>query len=174
MKRNYFYLLLALLFFFCFGEEISWGQRIFHVKTPDYISEVNAQQEINIHNLNVFHGRDEANQRKSGIEVWYSLARIFSLFWFTYCFLIPLIYRYIRKASVFLNWLALPIPSIWLGILMIVNYGFPKAIENNHSYWINRAATEIKEANLALLFLAVIWILYWNDRHKLRQNSVST
>ena len=33
-KRNLYFGLLAILFFVCFGEEISWGQRIFEWQTP--------------------------------------------------------------------------------------------------------------------------------------------
>ncbi len=40
-----------IIFFFCRGEEISWGQRIFGIKTPKYFEEHNAQDEMNIHNL---------------------------------------------------------------------------------------------------------------------------
>ena len=40
-------LLLAL-------EEISWGQRIFDIATPDFIKQVNIQHEITLHNLSYF------------------------------------------------------------------------------------------------------------------------
>ena len=33
------------------GEEISWGQSFFHWQTPDVISEINDQQETNLHNM---------------------------------------------------------------------------------------------------------------------------
>lgn len=42
------------LFFFGFGEEISWGQRIYGLETPASIAAVNEQQELNIHNLSLF------------------------------------------------------------------------------------------------------------------------
>ncbi len=42
---------LAFLFFFAAGEEISWGQRIFNIASSDYFLEKNLQQEINLHNL---------------------------------------------------------------------------------------------------------------------------
>lgn len=42
--------IFAFLFFACFGEEISWGQRIFDLKTPESLEKVNIQGEINIHN----------------------------------------------------------------------------------------------------------------------------
>src|SRR5262245_35516813 len=48
-RRNYFFLLLALMLFFGGGEEISWGQRILHFKTPQEITQINKQHEFNIH-----------------------------------------------------------------------------------------------------------------------------
>ncbi len=42
---------LGLFLFFAAGEEISWGQRIFGISTPEYFKENNAQQETNLHNL---------------------------------------------------------------------------------------------------------------------------
>ncbi len=43
--------LLGLLLFFAAGEEISWGQRIFGIASPEWFSTHNAQEEINVHNL---------------------------------------------------------------------------------------------------------------------------
>lgn len=45
-------LLLALLFFIGAGEEISWGQHWFGFETPAVVKSVNAQKELNIHNIN--------------------------------------------------------------------------------------------------------------------------
>ncbi len=42
----------GLLFLFAAGEEVSWGQRMFSVSTPDYWRDINAQNEMNIHNVN--------------------------------------------------------------------------------------------------------------------------
>ena len=44
-------LALGLFLFFAAGEEISWGQRIFGIETPEYFQQHNAQQETNLHNL---------------------------------------------------------------------------------------------------------------------------
>jgi hypothetical protein len=44
--------LWAILCFLCFGEEISWGQRIFHFSIQS-IQHISAQHEFNIHNLSV-------------------------------------------------------------------------------------------------------------------------
>ena len=54
-KKNIF--LYYFLFIFClglvyfFGEEISWGQHIFHWTSPDIFIEINNQNETNLHNI---------------------------------------------------------------------------------------------------------------------------
>jgi hypothetical protein len=45
------YAVLTLGFFLIAGEEISWGQRIFQVQSPEFFLQHNLQQEINIHNF---------------------------------------------------------------------------------------------------------------------------
>lgn len=45
------HLLLALLFFYGAGEEISWGQRLFGFGTPEVFDEYNLQGETNLHNF---------------------------------------------------------------------------------------------------------------------------
>lgn len=42
---------LAILFIFAAGEEISWGQRIFGVESSEFFKDNNAQKEMNLHNL---------------------------------------------------------------------------------------------------------------------------
>ncbi len=49
--KNLFFLLFSLALFFLFMEEISWGQRIFDLPTPDIFQQTNAQKEINLHNF---------------------------------------------------------------------------------------------------------------------------
>lgn len=47
---------IAVALFFIAGDEISWGQRIFHLATPSSLSAINTQQEITVHNLNFIGG----------------------------------------------------------------------------------------------------------------------
>ena len=49
-RRKYAHLILALGFLLCFGEEISWGQRIFNFSTPELTKLYNTQGEFNLHN----------------------------------------------------------------------------------------------------------------------------
>ena len=52
-KQQYriFFLLLAMASFYTFMEEVSWGQRIFTIDTPEFFQKHNYQNELNIHNL---------------------------------------------------------------------------------------------------------------------------
>ncbi len=52
--RFYLFLLLSIGLFFIAFEEISWGQRLIGIDTPELIAEINLQKEINIHNLSFF------------------------------------------------------------------------------------------------------------------------
>ena len=45
------YALIAAFMFVCAGEEISWGQRIFHLETPELLQKINVQNEITLHNI---------------------------------------------------------------------------------------------------------------------------
>lgn len=42
--------LLATIFFLVAMEEISWGQKLFELPTPEFIAKHNTQQEFNLHN----------------------------------------------------------------------------------------------------------------------------
>ncbi len=42
----------GLAFFWASGEEISWGQHMFGTVTPEWLAEVNGQNETNLHNIN--------------------------------------------------------------------------------------------------------------------------
>lgn len=50
-KFRLFFGLLALACFYVSGEEISWGQRLFDVPTPDFFDQHNLQGETNLHNF---------------------------------------------------------------------------------------------------------------------------
>ena len=46
-----FYLVCAIVFFLVAGEEISWGQRVLDIQTPEALAALNYQQETNLHNF---------------------------------------------------------------------------------------------------------------------------
>jgi len=50
------FLILAIGCFFVAGEEISWGQRLFNIDTPEQLAEINIQDELTIHNIGSIFG----------------------------------------------------------------------------------------------------------------------
>jgi len=48
---RWFFAVLALALFYTVMEEISWGQRIFDIKSPDFFKDNNLQRETNLHNM---------------------------------------------------------------------------------------------------------------------------
>lgn len=159
-NRNVFFLLLGCLFFFAFGEEISWGQRIFGIETPEVLKEINAQDELNIHNIQIFHGKDAEGQSKGFLARMTNIDRLFSIFWFTYCFLVPSVYKKSLRAADFLNRLALPIVPLSIGSFFVLNYLVSKIIE-----WNLRSVVEIKESIFAFLFVVVAFWFIFNYRN---------
>ena len=147
-SKNIFFLLLGLLFFAAFGEEISWGQRLLGFATPESVAELNRKDEFNVHNLGVFEG-------ESAIL---NLARVFSLFWFTYCVVIPtgaLLRPDIRE---WLRRVNLPLVPLWLGLAFPLNYGASKVLERVSSAEgavYASLVVEVKESLFGFLFLAV-------------------
>jgi len=51
LVNGFILLILTALMMFISLEEISWGQRIFGLSTPDWFQQHNTQREINVHNL---------------------------------------------------------------------------------------------------------------------------
>lgn len=155
LKGNVFFLLLGLAFFFVGMEEISWGQRIIGFKTPEAMVEANVQREFNFHNLEIFHGETEAGERKSFWALMLNMDRLFSLFWLSFCCLIPLMHRYSAYARNLLGAFGMPIISLSIGALFFLNYVFSKILERFPGGDIHHAVVEIKETNIAILFVAV-------------------
>lgn len=54
------YLLLSTGLLLIFLEEISWGQRLFGITTPDFFAEHNFQKEISLHNLDLLQFRHDS------------------------------------------------------------------------------------------------------------------
>jgi hypothetical protein len=84
--------LWALLCFVFFGEETSWLQHMLHYETPPWMAHENMRGELNLHNLEVFHGGEVI-----GAEFhWWSLLKaqhLFNLGFVTYLFGLPLLAR---------------------------------------------------------------------------------
>jgi len=111
---------LAVLFFVAAGEEISWGQRIFNIETPESIKQVNVQDELTIHNLDFFQG-ENATLDFSQLQTLFSLA---------FVFLLPLGALVIQRLLKFDLRAIVPIVPIQVGLLALLNYVIQKILRN--------------------------------------------
>ena len=153
-RKNIFYLLLSLFFLLAFLEEISWGQRIFGIETPTAIAKVNRQKEINIHNLEWFHGRDKSGNRKLFLQLLLNGDRLFSIFWFVYCVCIPLLEKYNQRMKKVFAKIRLPVIPLQYAFLFPLNYVASKALEAIYPIY-EHGIVETKETVLAILFVCV-------------------
>ncbi|MBL0702334.1 MAG: hypothetical protein JJV91_02510 [Desulfosarcina sp.] len=123
--KKFFLCLLfsGLIFLFGAGEEISWGQRIFHIETPEFFKKHNAQQEMNLHNLVIsfssWSGDNKDTQlnknppKKKKIKINKIVFGAFLAVCIVFYFLIlPILYRKKKEVRDFTNTFALPIPKI--------------------------------------------------------------
>ena len=155
-RKNIFYLLLSLLFLLAFLEEISWGQRIFGIETPTVIAKVNRQKEINIHNLEWFHGHDKSGNRKRFLMLFLNGDRLFSIFWFVYCVCIPLLEKYNQRMKKVFAKIRLPVIPLQYAFLFPLNYVASKALEAIYPIPIyEHGIVETKETVSAILFVCV-------------------
>lgn len=102
---------LALVSFFVAGEEISWGQRLIGLTTPEGLAQVNVQNEFNLHNIDGFH----QNVRALGL-----------LFVLVTCYAIPIAYRLWAQARAQADRLQLPVfplfaaPTVTMAVAYMV------------------------------------------------------
>jgi len=94
-KKAFLTLLLAAFFFVCGGEEISWGQRIFSITTPESLKSINVQDEITLHNI-------------GSISVF---SNIFFLISISFFFVLPWLAKKHQHLLFVLHFLRLPLPN---------------------------------------------------------------
>lgn len=166
LRKNVFYLLLGLLFFFIAGEEISWGQRIFGIETPEAIESSNIQKEMNLHNLKIFNSVDEQNVKRPWYDI-FSMSRLFRVFWFLFCIAVPFLDKYSAFVHGLRQRLNVPLVPLSIGVLLLVNYVLSKVMERVVSDVIR--FVEIEEFNHSLFFAVIaIWLYRSNKESELK------
>lgn len=103
--------ILGLVFIFGAGEEISWGQRIFDIASPEFFVKNNSQQETNFHNLIL-----------SGVKINKLLfGLLLGIFVGLYLLVLPLLYKKYERVRDFVNSFAIPVPRpIHIGLFIFV------------------------------------------------------
>jgi hypothetical protein len=131
--------MLGLFLFFAAGEEISWGQRIFGLATPEYFQKNNAQQETNLHNLVV--GGVKINKLVFSV-ILTAVLGIFLL-------VLPWLYQKSRAVQRFIDRSAVPVPQWYQVIAFLLVFGLASLIPHEKN-------AEVLECGAALLFFLVV------------------
>ncbi len=156
-QRNFVFCLLGIFCFMACGEEISWGQRILKLQTPEYLKKINRQDEINLHNI-VFLQSQNAEDKKD-IPIWARMlttTKFFQAFWFGYCVLLPLASRFDRRIFHYIKNVNVPLVPIGLGAVFMANYLISEIIPfvyNTGGNPMDHYLVETKEYNFGILFM---------------------
>ncbi|MCU0289227.1 MAG: hypothetical protein MUF15_22880 [Acidobacteria bacterium] len=132
-------LVMALVFIFGMGEELSWGQRIFNYSSNNFFTEHNTQQEVNVHNLQF--GKVRLN------KIIFSL--LLSILFCFYLFVLPILYRLLKKIKQWVDDLAVPVPRNY----QLIAYGalfIAIGVIHDSRKW------ELLEMGSTMLFLVIL------------------
>jgi hypothetical protein len=139
-------LALALLLFAFAGEEISWGQRLLGLETPESLRSTNVQNETNLHNLDL-------------LQNTLSVDRLFQLFWIGLGVAVPVVAALSSRARRTLDRL-LPIFPLSVALLFVFSQVMELAFQGllgggsdmyHSTYPIGSSTVEILESNVGLL-----------------------
>ncbi len=155
-KNKYWWVLNVLIIlgaFFGFGEEVSWGQRIFSIESGEFFKQQNLQAETNLHNL-------EINGVNINKLIFSQLMVVVFGFYFV---LSQLVYRKLSFFKNLVDLFGVPIPKIKHTVLMLACTGFILIIPEQRIW-------ELWEAIFVTLLL-LVFIEPYNENDKLLVSS---
>ena len=108
-KHSYFFICFALLCLWSALEEISWGQRILSISSPEFFLTHSDQQEINMHNV---------------VQKWFPFLKakyIAGIVLFIYGVCLPMYFSFSMSGvkEKISNYIVVPTPALMLGFLIV-------------------------------------------------------
>ena len=163
--KNLFLLGLVILLIFGAGEELSWGQKIFHFSTPKSIKEVNVQKEFNIHNLEIFNDRNLKKIKKTGFQRLLEINFLFRIFCLVFLVCVPLYFFHIKARILTNRKIQMPVPPVTIGIFFflswVISYGLKYYIlPGGKIRYYYRTTGEIFEFTTAYIYFLVSLYFY--------------
>ncbi len=165
--RNWWFLGLFLLLFVGAGEEISWGQRLLGIDTPEDLKKLNVQGEITLHNLEIFNRENFDKSVKSGWEKALTINTLYRFFILCFGVILPVIVMFPSRIRGFVQSLQIPVPRFSIGIFFLVAW---MAFRCMNAYFLTTkeffAAEEIFESLTAWvwLFIGIDFWGAWGER----------
>ncbi len=148
--------LLGLFFIFVGGEEISWGQRLLGIETPEAIRQANVQGEMTLHNLSIFDRGGAILNQHTALNAFVLLMGI----------LLPLAHwklGWVRKIADKFNFPVIPLACVMWFFLGLLN---GQTIAKMDPHW---AHAEVKELvfSVGFFLFGVSWFRHGRgDRGK--------
>lgn len=158
-ERNKYWIILNILIvlgaFFGFGEEISWGQRIFSIESGDYFIQNNLQGETNLHNLEI--GGVNINKLifSQGLVIVFGFYFVLSLF----------LYKRWERFKSLVDLFGVQLPRLRHSILLFA-CTVPILIVPEQRIW------ELWEA-IFVIILLMVFIDPWNEKEGLLKKHFS-
>jgi len=130
---------LGLLLFMVSGEEISWGQRIFGIKSSAFFVKNNTQHEMNFHNLVL----DGVKVNK----VVFSIGLIAALF--VYLGIVPIVYQKSLPIKKFIDRSGVPVARVYQVIAFLLLFILTSLLRHEKN-------SEMLECGAASLFFLIV------------------
>ena len=165
--KNWFFIVLATLMFFGAGEEISWGQRILGLSTPDVLNRINVQGELTLHNIEALNSHYFDGTQKTGLAKLFTINTLYKIFCVVYAVLLPIASLTIQPVASLSRKLRLPIPPLAIGAFFLINLlgtnvvSFLLPANEAFQYYDTRA--EIAECASAFIFLVLSFYFSSNN-----------
>jgi len=147
----------CLICLFSLGEEISWGQRILDIKTPEYIAKHSRQSEINFHNLYILSGGSTWKRFfETGELSIYQIVDLQNIFrlGFVFFFLVLPILCINKKIYDFVMRIGYYRPTLFFLLNIWIVMIFSALICTNASHHMHHQLQEVREMCYAL-FIAI-------------------
>jgi len=135
------WLFMGALFLFGAMEEISWGQRILGIQSPEWFLKHNRQGETNIHNLVIY-----------GVKLnKLVFGSILGIFVAIYMLAMPLLYRLNKRYKDFNNRWGIPVPQNYQILLFIIIN-----IILQYHLGLAKKVSELRELSNCFFFLLIL------------------
>jgi hypothetical protein len=159
-NHNVWYLLLSIFLFMGFGEEISWGQRIFGFSTPEVVDKLNVQHEFNIHNLEPVNPFGFDHVWKTDWRRFFTINTMFRAVCFLYGIVFPLGFMYSGTLRTIIEKTRLPLPPFSFGVFFLIIWVLMRIVSaytpsGNYFFPWRDANEEISECCTSLVWLAI-------------------
>ena len=145
------------------------------METPEALKSINYQEEINLHNLEIFEGKNPDGSQKGGLAALFTSHRLFYMIVIGWTLLIPLTYRFQPFLRNLLDRIRFPVHPLRIGVLIVGVLIIARVIKLITDFPLsdfNHAVTEIGELNFAVViaYTGLFW-LFEQGRKESHSNS---